>query len=377
MAEQDEQILGVVVDQLDVKYFKDLLKNNSLLSTQFKIKQISDKSFFIPTEKDLHHVVAHLSLETKKYQIESVPKNSLAQLKPSYNLADLLASLFPHGLIKGYERYNNFLIISTSNKQIFDEFFIKSHSNLSESEEFKKLTEMFQVIALKQPIQSNQLRSPSLVFIYKYSSIYLESFWTQTCQNGIMYSWLPYFTMFCPGNITEKIRVGEFNCAGETILDLYAGIGYFVLPYLIHAHAAKVIAIDMNEYSIEALKRNLLLNKIPKEKCLVLCGNNETFLDEYNSLCHRVNLGLIPSSKSGWHLAIQALRETGGWLHVHGNVQEGEESQFQTNLIESLTNLWIKYKPTVVSIQVKHVQKVKSYAPHINHLVFDVHIHQQ
>ena len=146
---------------------------------------------------------------------------------------------------------------------------------------------------------------------------------------------------------------------------------------MIHSHASKVIAIDMNEYSIEALKRNLLLNKIPKEKCLVLCGNNETFLDEYNSLCHRVNLGLIPSSKSGWHLAIQALRETGGWLHVHENVQEGEDCQFQTNLIESLTNLWIKYKPTVVSIQVKHVQKVKSYAPHINHLVFDVHIHQQ
>ena len=41
--------------------------------------------------------------------------------------------------------------------------------------------------------------------------------------------------MFSVGNITEKQRVGKFNCKGQTIVDLFAGIGYFTLSYLIHA----------------------------------------------------------------------------------------------------------------------------------------------
>lgn len=37
----------------------------------------------------------------------------------------------------------------------------------------------------------------------------------------------------------------------------------------------------------------------------------------------RVNLGLIPSSESGWSVACAALKpDTGGFLHVHGNVTE-------------------------------------------------------
>ncbi len=35
----------------------------------------------------------------------------------------------------------------------------------------------------------------------------------------------------------------------------------------------------------------------------------------------RVNLGLVPSCEGGWAVACRALKpNTGGWLHVHGNV---------------------------------------------------------
>jgi tRNA G37 N-methylase Trm5 len=84
--------------------------------------------------------------------------------------------------------------------------------------------------------------------------------------------------MFSCGNITEKMRISKFNCENQVVLDLFAGncfkliqyktwflfeigIGYFTLPYIIHAKALKVIACEWNPVAIEALKRNLELNK--------------------------------------------------------------------------------------------------------------------
>ncbi|XP_014067857.2 tRNA wybutosine-synthesizing protein 2 homolog [Salmo salar] len=63
--------------------------------------------------------------------------------------------------------------------------------------------------------------------------------------------------MFSAGNITEKLRVASFNCSGETVVDLYAGIGYFTIPFLVHAGASHVHACEWNPDAVEALQRNL------------------------------------------------------------------------------------------------------------------------
>ena len=46
--------------------------------------------------------------------------------------------------------------------------------------------------------------------------------------------------MFCRGNISEKLRIAKFDCRGKVVVDLFAGIGYFVLPYLVHAKVGNV-----------------------------------------------------------------------------------------------------------------------------------------
>lgn len=35
--------------------------------------------------------------------------------------------------------------------------------------------------------------------------------------------------MFSAGNITEKLRISQFDCRGETVVDLYAGEIFFHL----------------------------------------------------------------------------------------------------------------------------------------------------
>jgi hypothetical protein len=49
--------------------------------------------------------------------------------------------------------------------------------------------------------------------------------WVNHRENSIIYTFDVTRVMFSSGNGTEKMRVGGFNCTGEVVLDLYAGIG--------------------------------------------------------------------------------------------------------------------------------------------------------
>lgn len=110
----------------------------------------------------------------------------------------------------------------------------------------------------------------------------------------------------------------------------------------------------------------------------------------------RVNLGLIPCSEDGWPVACAALKTSGGILHVHSNfetkiVQSGDNSQY-SNAEDSkkaqkrkqwarladkvslkLNNLVCNAHPgTHWKVTVLHIEHVKSYAPHVDHVVIDL-----
>ena len=114
-------------------------------------------------------------------------------------------------------------------------------------------------------------------------------------------------------------------------------------------------------------------------------------------------LGLIPSSEEGWATACACLKpDNGGWLYVHGNVTSSPlpPPQFTTHscnssgdtVVESSTtkhSSWCIWSNSVAlrimtilndlheekqcwSVIVRHIQHVKSYAPHVDHLVVDL-----
>uniref|UniRef100_UPI00398E8DDC tRNA wybutosine-synthesizing protein 2 homolog isoform X2 n=1 Tax=Pristiophorus japonicus TaxID=55135 RepID=UPI00398E8DDC len=92
--------------------------------------------------------------------------------------------------------------------------------------------------------------------------------WVHHIDNGIRYTFDVTKCMFSSGNITEKLRVSSFDCTGEVVVDLYAGIGYFTLPFLMHAGAAFVHACEWNPHAIAALLKNLELNKV-SDRCKI------------------------------------------------------------------------------------------------------------
>jgi len=214
--------------------------------------------------------------------------------------------------------------------------------------------------------------------------------WAVKKENGILYTWDVTKVMFCKGNFSEKQRISNFNCEGQTVVDLYAGIGYFVLPYLIHAKAELVYAFEWNPPAALALKRSLELNKV-QDKCVIMEVDNLNSMTLVKNVADHVNLGMIPSSESTWQCGCAILKkEVGGILHIHANVDVmssfttsadfgGGQSvpvdwiQWSHKCCESLNSIFQEMYPEESwNVKVIGMFKVKSYAPHVDHVVFDV-----
>lgn len=65
-----------------------------------------------------------------------------------------------------------------------------------------------------------------------------------------------------------------------------SGIGYFTLPYLVHAGAAHVHACEWNPDAVSALRRNLQINKVA-HRCTVHEGDNKQVRTDLSTFAYR------------------------------------------------------------------------------------------
>lgn len=256
-----------------------------------------------------------------------------------------------------------------------------------------------------------------------------QALWVSTVQNhGIVQIWAPLYTMFSRGNVTEKARILGYGDGFEgldeaclqgdrvediAVVDMYAGIGYFVFSYL-KKGVKRVWGWEINGWSIEGLRRGCLENgwgcKVVKVqgdgmmdtsvsqlvsnlddtvRVVVFHGDNQfaaAILDEmrqlmqpqgtWNSIRH-ANLGLLPSSRAAWDNATRTIdTEKGGWVHVHENVDIREIEHKKGEISKELGRLRIQNSKSKglggTLAECRHVEQVKTYAPGVMHCVFDI-----
>jgi tRNA G37 N-methylase Trm5 len=184
-------------------------------------------------------------------------------------------------------------------------------------------------------------------------------------ENGVCYVFDPFQVMFSSGNITERIRMGKVQAKDEIIVDAYAGIGYYTLPFLAMAGAAQVHACEMTPASIEGLIRGLSANSV-EAKCTIHQGDNQTTMPKLRDIADRVILGLLPSSEKTWPLAIDCLKPEGGVIHVHMNIHNHELETWP----EQTKQYFADYSKR--NTEIMHLEIVKSYSPGISHVVLDL-----
>lgn len=194
--------------------------------------------------------------------------------------------------------------------------------------------------------------------------------WVTVYENKISYSFDITRVMFCSGNVTERMRMAHQPSQRNVSVDFYCGIGYYTVPLLLHGKAQHVHACEWNPNSVLALRENLRRAGV-SERCTVYEGDNRISAERLVDLADRVLLGLLPSSVQGWPLAVRALKGSGGTIHVHENVHEGimdtwvEETRAQFEVM-------LRGLGKQLTVRVLHLERVKSYAPRVYHVVLDL-----
>ena len=219
-------------------------------------------------------------------------------------------------------------------------------------------------VGRQQPIANDTIRSSQMELLLG------DSGWVEVKDNGLFYGFDACKVMYSSGNVTERHRMGSLNVEGEIIVDAFAGIGYYSLPLLVHGKATHVHACELNPESIKALNWAAEKNDV-SQSITIHKGDNQSTLPSLRGIADRVLLGLLPSSEAAWKPAISTLKEQGGSLHIHMNVEEEHIEKWVKDTIQTCLD-YAQDNGRNWHCNDHHLEKVKWYAPRVRHVVLDV-----
>jgi tRNA wybutosine-synthesizing protein 2 len=181
-------------------------------------------------------------------------------------------------------------------------------------------------------------------------------------ENGILYKLDVAHVMFSSGNLEEKRRMASLDCRGETVVDMFAGIGYFSLPLALHAKAERVVACEINPVAFAYLTDNISLNHADAVIQPFL-GDNRDLPGEH--WADQVLMGYVGTTEQFLPKAFELVKN-GGVVHYHETCPIDE---FPDRPLGRIADSAGKAK-----IEVLRQGEVKSYAPAISHYVIDFRV---
>jgi tRNA (guanine37-N1)-methyltransferase len=177
---------------------------------------------------------------------------------------------------------------------------------------------------------------------------------------------------FSPRLSYERLRVAGLIKKGETVLNMFAGVGCYSIAIAKHAEPLKVISVDVNPCAFQYLRENIRLNRV--EKTVVpIQGDTKKIITE-NRLQNAVDRVLMPLPERAYEYldyALNALKPAGGWIHYYdfeyATKNEDPVEKTKKKVSEKLLGLCSEF-------QVEFGRIVRPIGPRWFQVVLDIHI---
>jgi tRNA (guanine37-N1)-methyltransferase len=152
---------------------------------------------------------------------------------------------------------------------------------------------------------------------------------------------------FSPRLSHERSRVAKMVEPGETIVNMFAGVGCFSIVIAKTINQTKVFSIDANPTAVKYMKENIRLNRV-YGKIIPLLGDSKDIINvQLRGKADRVLMPLPEKALEYLPHAVSALKKPGGWIHCydfqHATKSENPTEKTKLKVAEKLHSLGIDY----------------------------------
>ncbi len=168
---------------------------------------------------------------------------------------------------------------------------------------------------------------------------------------------------FSPRLATERHRVAQQVDERDQAIDMFAGVGPFVIPFA--KRGATAVGVDINEVAIEYLRENARRNGV-EDRVTAIAGDVREISHEYEDWASRLVMNLPHSADAFLDTAIDL---AGDDCVLHYYDIQHEDAPFEPGETAIRVAAGSEYDVTVETRRL-----VRSYAPHEENVCLDVRL---
>jgi len=153
---------------------------------------------------------------------------------------------------------------------------------------------------------------------------------------------------FSPRLFYERMRIAKLVKNGETIVNMFAGVGCFSLVIAKHSNASKIYSIDINPTAVQYMKENVRLNRAFGKVITIEGDSKEIIKKMLHNIANRVLMPLPEKAFEYLPYAILALQNGEGWIHYydfeHADGREGAVEKAKVKVSKRLEELGVQFE---------------------------------
>lgn len=153
---------------------------------------------------------------------------------------------------------------------------------------------------------------------------------------------------FSPRLFYERMRIAKLVRDGETVVNMFAGVGCFSLVIAKHSNAAKIYSIDINPIAVQYMRENVKLNRAFGRVIPIKGDAKEIILKMLHGVADRVLMPLPEKALEYMPYALLALKEGGGWIHYydfeHASKGENAVEKVKLKVAQRLKSLGVRFE---------------------------------
>ena len=326
---------GISVQKEDADSIISFLLNNNIIEKNLKIRQDGD-TVYIPVKLEAGSSIMNIKTGNYHFTGRLNARNPYREILAEAGDSGINPASVPDKWIT----YGNSVIL-----KLFGS--LREKKKIGKA--FMKVTGCSSVYGMEGGVK-NMDRAPAI------SLIAGKGGEVRHLENGVVYIFDPEKIMFSPGNVNERHHFLSLIRGKETVLDMFAGIGYFSLQIALHTGAAMVHCVDINSLSLEFLRKSAISNGLSQRIETHVGDCRKTIPDIRADIIYMGNFSSLEYIAHG----VMRLKENGGII-AHFLVSTEEIETCGDKIISRVRRLGVK-------CSVEDLHRVKSYAPNLWHM---------